>query len=98
VDSFNGLLVDFCRAHEVAAIVKGLRAITDFDYELQMAQMNQQLSGVDTLFMSTSPEYSFVASSLVKEVARYGGDVAHLLPPVVHTRLTERLAERSPGS
>ena len=95
VDSFDGLLVDYCREHDVRAIVKGLRAVTDFDYELQMAQMNQQLSGVDTLFMSTSPEWSFVASSLVKEIATYGGDVAHLLPPSVHRRLTERIAERA---
>ena len=95
VDSFDGLLVDYCRAHDVRAIVKGLRAVTDFDYELQMAQMNQQLSGVDTLFMSTSPEWSFVASSLVKEVATFGGDVAHLLPPTVHRRLVERIAERA---
>jgi pantetheine-phosphate adenylyltransferase len=93
VDFFHGLLVDYCRTHDIRAIVKGLRAVTDFDYELQMAQMNKQLSGVDTLFMSTSPEWSFVASSLVKEVATYGGDVAHLLPPSVHTRLMERLAE-----
>jgi len=95
VDSFHGLLVDYCRDHDVRAIVKGLRAVTDFDYELQMAQMNQQLSGVDTLFMSTSPEWSFVASSLVKEVATFGGDVAHLLPPTVHRRLVERIAERA---
>ena len=95
VDSFHGLLVDYCRDHDVRAIVKGLRAVTDFDYELQMAQMNQQLSGVDTLFMSTSPEWSFVASSLVKEVATFGGDVAHLLPPTVHPRLVERIAERA---
>ena len=95
VDSFAGLLVDYCRDHDVRAIVKGLRAVTDFDYELQMAQMNQQLSGVDTLFMSTSPEWSFVASSLVKEVATFGGDVAHLLPPTVHRRLVERIAERA---
>jgi pantetheine-phosphate adenylyltransferase len=94
VDSFHGLLVDYCRAHDVRAIVKGLRAVTDFDYELQMAQMNQRLSGVDTLFMSSSPEYSFVSSSLVKEVATYGGDVAHLLPDSVHSRLMERIAER----
>jgi pantetheine-phosphate adenylyltransferase len=94
IDSFHGLLVDYCRDHDVRAIVKGLRAVTDFDYELQMAQMNQQLSGVDTLFMSTSPEWSFVASSLVKEVATFGGDVAHLLPPTVHRRLVERIAER----
>jgi pantetheine-phosphate adenylyltransferase len=95
IDSFHGLLVDYCRDHDVRAIVKGLRAVTDFDYELQMAQMNQQLSGVDTLFMSTSPEWSFVASSLVKEVATFGGDVAHLLPPTVHRRLVERIAERA---
>ncbi|MBB6374960.1 pantetheine-phosphate adenylyltransferase [Pseudonocardia eucalypti] len=95
VSSFHGLLVDFCRDHDVLAIVKGLRAVTDFDYELQMAQMNRRLSGVDTLFMSTNPEYSFVASSLVKEVAKYGGDVAHLLPAPVFARLTERLGEMS---
>ena len=95
VDSFHGLLVDYCRDHDVRAIVKGLRAVTDFDYQLQMAQMNQQLSGVDTLFMSTRPEWSFVASSLVKEIATYGGDVAHLLPPIVHRRLVERIAERA---
>jgi pantetheine-phosphate adenylyltransferase len=95
VSSFQGLLVDFCQANGVHAIVKGLRAVTDFDYELQMAQMNQQLSGVDTLFMSTSPEWSFVASSLVKEVARWGGDVSHLLPAPVFRRLSERLAEQA---
>jgi pantetheine-phosphate adenylyltransferase len=95
IASFHGLLVDFCREHEVHAIVKGLRAVTDFDYELQMAQMNQRLSGVDTLFMSTNPEYSFLSSSLVKEVAKFGGDVAHLLPPPVHRRLAKRLAEQS---
>ncbi|MHA6625811.1 pantetheine-phosphate adenylyltransferase [Pseudonocardia sichuanensis] len=94
VDSFHGLLVDYCRDHEIQAIVKGLRAVSDFDYELQMAQMNRRLAGVDTLFMSTNPEYSFVSSSLVKEVATYGGDVAHLLPESVYGRLQERIAER----
>jgi pantetheine-phosphate adenylyltransferase len=94
VTSFHGLLVDFCREHDVHAIVKGLRAVTDFDYELQMAQMNQRLSGVDTLFMSTSPENSFIASSLVKDVARFGGDVAHLLPGPVNQRMIDRLAGR----
>jgi pantetheine-phosphate adenylyltransferase len=94
VDSFDGLLVEYCRIHDIRAIVKGLRAVTDFDYELQMAQMNQRLSGVDTLFMSTSPEWSFVASSLVKEIATFGGDVAHLLPASVHKRLMERIADR----
>lgn len=93
VDTFDGLLVDYCRTHDIRAIVKGLRAVTDFDYELQMAQMNQQLSGVDTLFMSTSPEWSFVASSLVKEIAMFGGDVAHLLPASVYRRLVLRIAE-----
>ncbi len=95
VDSFHGLLVDYCRTHEIRAIVKGIRAVSDFDYELKMAQMNHRLSGVDTLFMPTSPEFSFVASSLVKEVATYGGDVAHLLPESVRRRLLERIAERA---
>ena len=92
VASFDGLLTDFCRAEDVVAIVKGLRAVSDFDYELQMAQMNSSLSGVETVFVPTSPEYSFLASSLVKEVARFGGDVSKLVPPHVLTRLTARLA------
>jgi pantetheine-phosphate adenylyltransferase len=95
VDSWHGLLVQYCEKHGIKAIVKGLRAVSDFDYELQMAQMNQQLSGIDTLFMPTSPVYSFLSSSLVKEVAKYGGDVSHLLPPQVHEALTKRLAERA---
>ncbi|PKW19633.1 phosphopantetheine adenylyltransferase [Saccharopolyspora spinosa] len=94
IDAWHGLLVDYCKAHEIGAIVKGLRAVSDFDYELQMAQMNQQLSGVETMFMSTNPLYSFLASSLVKEVATYGGDVSNLLPPKIEQRLRERLAER----
>jgi pantetheine-phosphate adenylyltransferase len=94
VDSWHGLLVQYCQQHDVQVIVKGLRAISDFDYELQMAQMNQQLTGVETLFMPTKPLNSFLSSSLVKEVATYGGDVAHLLPDVVHKRLVQRLAQR----
>ncbi len=94
IDSWYGLLVDYCAANGIGAIVKGLRAVSDFDYELQMAQMNHQLSGVDTLFMPTKPAYSFLSSSLVKEVATYGGDVTHLLPPSVHRRLIDRLAEQ----
>ena len=94
IDSFDGLLTDFCRAHDVHAIVKGLRAVSDFDYELQMAQMNSSLSGIETVFVPTSPEYSFLASSLVKEVAAFGGDVSSLLPAFVLERLTERLAEQ----
>ena len=93
VDSFHGLLVDYCRAHEISVVVKGLRAVSDFDYELQMAQMNHGLAGVETLFMATNPEFSFLSSSLVKEVAMYGGDVAHLVPPLVLERLLARLAE-----
>ena len=95
VDSFDGLLVDYCRSHDVSAIVKGVRAASDVEYELQMAQMNHALTGVETLFMPTAPEFSFIKSSLVKEVAAYGGDVAHLLPGPVHRRLLERLAERA---
>jgi pantetheine-phosphate adenylyltransferase len=93
VASFHGLLVDFCRDHDIQAIVKGLRAVSDFDYELQMAQMNYQLSGVDTVFVSTNPLYSFLSSSLVKEVATYGGDVSNLLPGVVFDRLRERVSD-----
>jgi pantetheine-phosphate adenylyltransferase len=83
VDTWSGLLVDYCRQHNIAAIVKGLRAVSDFDYELQMAQMNLQLKGVDTLLMATKPAYSFLSSSLVREIARYGGDVSNLVPPRV---------------
>src|SRR5215213_5896369 len=91
VEAFEGLLVDFCRDHGIDAIVKGLRAVSDFDTELQMAQMNASLSGVETVFVPTSPEWSFLASSLVKEVARFGGDVSGLVLSEVLTRLTERL-------
>jgi len=90
IEFFKGLLVDFARDHGAAAIVKGLRAVSDFDYELQMAQMNQSLSGIDTFFISTSPQYSFLSSSLVREVARYGGDVSTMVPPLVAKRLAER--------
>lgn len=91
VEAFHGLLVDYCKQRDIPAIVKGLRAVSDFDYELQMAQMNIGLSGVETLFVPTHPTYSFLSSSLVKEVANWGGDVSHLLPPTVHQALAERL-------
>jgi len=94
VESWHGLLVDFAREQGVTAIVKGLRGANDFDYELQMAQMNQKLSGVDTLFIATNPTYSYLSSSLVKEVATFGGDVSDMLPPKVLDRLLARLAER----
>jgi pantetheine-phosphate adenylyltransferase len=93
VESFRGLLVDFCRAQEAAVVVKGLRAVSDFDYELQMAQMNIGLSGVETLFMPTNPLYSFLSSSLVKEVAKWGGDVSPHVPDVVGERLLTRLRQ-----
>ena len=94
VESYEGLLVDYCRARSVAAVVKGLRAAGDFEYERQMAQMNHHLTGVETMFVATGPRYAFVSSSLVKEVAAYGGDVEGLLPPAVHDRLVARMAER----
>jgi pantetheine-phosphate adenylyltransferase len=94
VESVEGLLVDFARQRGIPAVVKGLRAVTDFDYELQMAQMNHRLTGLETLFVATNPEYSFLSSSLVKEVASYGGDVAGLVPDVVLQRLHERLGRR----
>ncbi|SDH26647.1 Phosphopantetheine adenylyltransferase [Sinosporangium album] len=91
VEKFHGLLVDFCRQHDIPAIVKGLRAVSDFDYELQMAQLNYRMSGVETLFMSTNPEYSFLSSSRIKEITRYGGDVTGLVPDLVHNVLVERM-------
>jgi pantetheine-phosphate adenylyltransferase len=93
IEFFKGLLVDFAEEHDAQAIVKGLRAVSDFDYELQMAQMNQRLSGIDTFFISTSPQYSFLSSSLVREVARFGGDVSSMVPPAVAKRLQERFGQ-----
>ena len=94
IDSFTGLLTEFCREGEIDAIVKGLRGVSDFDYELQMAQMNSSLAPVETVFVPTSPEWSFLASSLIKEVATLGGDVTGLVPEFVRERLVARLAER----
>jgi pantetheine-phosphate adenylyltransferase len=93
IEFFTGLLVDFARQHGADTIVKGLRAVSDFDYELQMAQMNQSLSGIETFFLATSPQYSFLSSSLVKEVARYGGDVSSLVPAGVAMRLEQKFKE-----
>ncbi len=92
VDSFYGLLVDYCKEHDVNAIVKGLRAVSDFDYEFQMAQMNYRLTQVETCFISTNPLYSYLSSSLVKEVATHGGDVSGLVPEVVLKRLEAKLS------
>jgi len=93
IDAFDGLLTGFCQDRGASAIVKGLRAVSDFDYELQMAQMNSSLAEIETVFVPTSPEYSFLASSLVKEVAMFGGDVSSLVPPLVLDQLTTRLEE-----
>jgi pantetheine-phosphate adenylyltransferase len=91
VEGFSGLVTTFCTEHDIAAIVKGLRAASDFDYELQMAQMNSSLTGVETVFIPTSPERGFVSSSLVKEVAGFGGDVSAFVPDFVHAELKSRL-------
>ncbi len=93
VDKFHGLTVDYCRQHDIPVIVRGLRAVSDFDYELQIAQMNHRMSGVETLFMATNPLYAFLSSSLMKEVVKYGGDISGLVPEVIHRRLVERLRE-----
>lgn len=92
IDTFDGLLVDYCRHNDIGAIVKGLRAATDFDYELQMAHMNRSLTEIDTVFLPTAAEHSFLSSTLVKEVARLGGDVAQHVPEVVLTALNQRFA------
>jgi pantetheine-phosphate adenylyltransferase len=95
VEAHHGLLVDFCREREIPAIAKGLRAVSDFDYELAMAQMNHGLSGVETLFIPTNPIYSFLSSSLAKEVATYGGDISGLVPEPVLAALKTRLREQA---
>ncbi|GIV00157.1 MAG: phosphopantetheine adenylyltransferase [Actinomycetota bacterium] len=91
VAAFSGLLVEAARSVGADVVIKGLRAVTDFEAEIQMAQMNRALAGIETLFMTTSPEWSFLSSSLVKEVAGFGGDVSALVPPGVPERLRERL-------
>lgn len=90
VDSFDGLLVDYARSRGTLVLVKGLRAVSDFEYEMQMAQMNERLAGVETMFMVANPVYSFLSSSLVKEVARFAGDVEEMVPAEVARRLKER--------
>jgi len=92
VDSWSGLLVDYCKSNSIQAIVKGLRAVSDFDYELQMAQVNLQGSGVETMFMATAPTHSFLSSSLVKELAHYNGDVSTMVPPSINEALKLRIA------
>jgi pantetheine-phosphate adenylyltransferase len=97
VTLFRGLLVDFCTANNIDIISKGLRG-TDFGYELQMAQMNRQLTGVDTLFLPTAPQWAYVSSSLIREVATLGGDVTAFLPARIAARTTARIASRHTGT
>jgi pantetheine-phosphate adenylyltransferase len=91
IDRFHGLLVDFCAANGITAVVKGLRAVSDFEYEMQMAQANYRMAKVETLFMTTSPQYSFLSSSLIKQIARFGGDLSGLVPEPVASRLRRRM-------
>jgi pantetheine-phosphate adenylyltransferase len=91
VEAFRGLLVEYAKAQGARAIVKGLRAVSDYEYEIQMAQMNHRLGEVETLFMPTSPRRSFLSSSLVKEVARFGGNVEGLVPDHVRKALGDML-------
>jgi len=92
VVGFSGLLVDFARERGINVVVKGLRFVADFDFELQMAQMNHELTGLETFFVPTSPQWSYLSSSLIKEVVRFGGSVTGMVPPHVEDRLRERLA------
>jgi pantetheine-phosphate adenylyltransferase len=97
-EPFEGLLVDFCARHGIRAIMKGLRAVSDYEYELQMSHMNHRLSGIETLFVASNPLYSYLSSSLLKEVASLGGDISGLVPDLVLSALTDRLAERKKKS
>ncbi|NLZ58513.1 MAG: pantetheine-phosphate adenylyltransferase [Corynebacterium sp.] len=94
VDTWGALLVDYTTAHDVGALVKGLRSSLDYEYELPMAQMNKRLSGVDTFFLLTDEKYGYVSSTLCKEVARYGGDVSGLLPDVVTKAVKQKYAQQ----
>jgi pantetheine-phosphate adenylyltransferase len=91
IDFFDGLLVDFATSHECGAIVKGLRAVSDFETELQMAQMNERLTGIVTIFLPTAARHSFLASRLLREVARFGGDISSMVPPAVNRRIIAKL-------
>ena len=91
VDSFHGLLVNYCEANEIGVIIRGLRAVSDYEYEMQIAQMNRSLSqAVETVFLMTNTKYSFLSSSIVKEVARFGGNIAEIVPGPVAEKLKEK--------
>ncbi len=96
VVSFDGLLVDYCEAKDVKVIVRGIRAVSDFEYELTMAQTNKQLNGkVETLFFATSAEYSFISSSSIREIASFGGDISRFVPDIVRCRVEEKMKHRN---
>ena len=98
IESFDGLLVDYARANNINLVVKGLRAVSDFEYELQMAQMNATLlPGLDTVFITATPAWAFLSSSLVKEVARFGGDVSSMVPDAVARALADRAGPSQKG-
>ena len=93
--SFSGLVVDFCRSQGIGAILRGVRTVSDFEYEYQMALTNRHLQPrIETVFVMPSVEYSFVSSSLIKEIVKNGGDVGHFVPPQVERRLRERLQQK----
>ncbi len=95
VKSFDGLLVDFARQENARMVIRGLRAITDFEYELQMSQMNRKLDeSIETIFLTTNLQYSFLSSSTVKEVASYGGDISQFVPEVVAVKTREKMEEK----
>ncbi len=96
IESFGGLLIDYCKAHDIHIVIRGLRAITDFEYELQIAQTNKELSHnqVDTVFLTTSLKYSYLSSSVVKEIASYNGDVTMCVPDFIAERLYEKYGHK----
>ncbi len=95
VVSFEGLLVDFARKMNAGAVVRGLRAITDFEYEFQLAQTNRKLeAGVETLFLTTSLEYSYLSSTTVKEIASFGGDISQFVPAYVESKIQEKIKKK----
>lgn len=96
VQSFAGLLIDFVRSNDANVIVRGLRAITDFEYELQLAQMNRVIAPeIDTLFLTTNLKYAYLSSSMAKEVAMYGGDISSFLSPEIAEKVREKYAAQA---
>ena len=95
VESIEGLLVDFCAQRHATGVVKGLRFASDFDYELQMAQMNKQLSGIETILLPTAAKWAFVSSTMIREIALLGGEVADFVPATVKDHIAARIAQRA---